>query len=73
LGSRRLSESELSQVLDWVARLSSYDGEVFVPDQNQPLLAFITFNGRGSQQASAAEINAMHSLAKNLFNAILND
>jgi hypothetical protein len=73
LGSRRLSEAELSQMLDWVRRLRSYEGEVFVPDQNQPVISFIVFEGSGSQTASAAEINAMQSLAKNLFNAILND
>lgn len=67
LGSQRLSDPELSQVLDWVTRLRSFDGEVFVPDEDQPVVSYIVLNGRGSQQASAAEINAMHNLARNLF------
>lgn len=70
LGSLRLSEAEVAQVLDWVSRLRSFEGEVFVPDDNQPLRSYLIFAGRGSQVASAEEINAMQYMAGSLFAAI---
>ena len=70
LGSTRLNSSELAQVLDWVTRLDSFDGEVFLSTEDEPFTSYIALIGRGSQDASAQEINAMQLLAERLFNRI---
>ena len=70
LGRLRLEQQEVAQLLAWVRRLASFDGEVYSMINGQPVLAWVDFNGLGDGDATGDDIAAMDALAARLYELI---
>jgi hypothetical protein len=67
LAERRLSENELTQLLNWVGRLETFSGEIYTTDQGQAILSWVYVQGTGSGVASDADIQALNNFAAQIF------
>jgi hypothetical protein len=70
LGSILLNQEELNQLLSWLDQLAPFDAELFNADKGEPLTSFMTFQGRGREEASNAHIVALQDYSQRLFNRI---
>lgn len=70
LGTVQLTEDEISQFLDLVNRLKSFDGEVYSASPSGPLVTWMSFVGQGTAEASNSDILTLQNLGSQIFNAI---
>jgi hypothetical protein len=70
-GAGGLTADELKQLRTWLTQLNTFDAEQYSADQDAPLISNITFNGRGSSDATNANITAIQSFAERLYNRII--
>jgi len=69
-GSGALTTDELNQLRTWLTQLQPFDAELFNAGQGVPLTSYLTFNGRGSGEATNAHITAMQDYAQRLYNRL---
>ncbi len=67
LGSGALTQSEQDQLLGWLVELAPFDAELFSAEEAEPLTSFMTFNGRGANEAGNPQIMAMQDFAERVF------
>lgn len=70
LGSQRLSDSDHGQLLDWVARLSSFEGQTYTPSSSDPFIVSLSLKGAGDADAFSSDIQAITKLAERIFDTI---
>jgi hypothetical protein len=67
LGSVPLTADELSKFLKWVDRFKSFDAQVFRASSGPGVLAYISFHGQGTADATDVDIRAIQDMAERLF------
>ncbi len=67
LGSGSLTQAEQDQLLGWMVQLAPFDAELFTAEAAEPLTSYLTFNGRGANDAGDPQITAMQEFAKRVF------
>ncbi len=70
IGRATLSSQDLRQLLEWIDRLSSFDGEVLTPSGGEPLTSYIVLRGRGAADASSTDIQTLQKFAERIYVAI---
>jgi hypothetical protein len=66
LGSGNLTESEQSQLNNFMVQLAPFDAELFNAEAGEPLTSYMTFNGRGSAEALNPQITALNEFAQSV-------
>lgn len=67
LGSVALTADELSQFLEWVDKFKTFDAQVFRASSGPGVLAYISFQGQGTADATDVDIRAIQDMAERLF------
>lgn len=70
LGRGTLNSQDLNQLLGWLSRLRSFDGEIARSSGGEPLTGYISFQGSGTVDAQSGEIQAINDLANRIYTDI---
>ncbi len=71
LGRGNLSRDEVDSLLEWLRTFREFDSEVYRASPDKPLIAWISFQGQGNDEALDVDIQEINDFATNLYDSLV--